>query len=68
MAVPSRTDVEAYQEIRALVDGLVGRINGAFGTPRWVPVTTSIEACRNRSWWRYTGRQTSCWLLRFGTV
>ena len=38
VAVPSRTNVEAYQEIRALVDGLVGRINGAFGTPRWVPV------------------------------
>jgi trehalose 6-phosphate synthase/phosphatase len=38
VAVPSRTNVEAYQEFRALVDGLVGRINGAFGTPRWVPV------------------------------
>ena len=38
VAVPSRTNVEAYQEYRALVDGLVGRINGAFGTPRWVPV------------------------------
>jgi trehalose 6-phosphate synthase/phosphatase len=38
VAVPSRTGVEAYQEFRMLVDGLVGRINGAFGTPRWVPV------------------------------
>jgi trehalose 6-phosphate synthase/phosphatase len=38
VAVPSRTNVGAYQDIRALVDGLVGRINGAFGTPRWVPV------------------------------
>jgi trehalose 6-phosphate synthase/phosphatase len=38
VAVPSRTKVEAYQDFRALVDGLVGRINGAFGTPRWVPV------------------------------
>ncbi len=38
VAVPSRTNVEAYQEVRGLVDGLVGRINGAFGTPRWVPV------------------------------
>jgi trehalose-6-phosphate synthase len=36
VAVPSRTGVEAYQEFRSLVDGLVGRINGAFGTPRWV--------------------------------
>ena len=38
VAVPSRTGVEAYQDFRTLVDGLVGRINGAFGTPRWVPV------------------------------
>ena len=38
VAVPSRTGVEAYQDFRSLVDGLVGRINGAFGTPRWVPV------------------------------
>jgi trehalose 6-phosphate synthase/phosphatase len=38
VAVPSRTGVGAYQDFRSLVDGLVGRINGAFGTPRWVPV------------------------------
>src|SRR5215207_7239761 len=38
VAVPSRTGVEAYQEFRVLVEGLVGRINGDFGTPRWVPV------------------------------
>ncbi len=38
VAVPSRTGVEAYQEFRALVEGLVGRINGDFGTSRWVPV------------------------------
>ncbi|MGZ8391244.1 MAG: bifunctional alpha,alpha-trehalose-phosphate synthase (UDP-forming)/trehalose-phosphatase [Gemmatimonadales bacterium] len=38
VAVPSRTGVGAYQDFRALVDGLVGRINGDFATPRWVPV------------------------------
>jgi trehalose 6-phosphate synthase/phosphatase len=38
VAVPTRTGVEAYQDFRILVDQLVGRINGAFGTPRWVPV------------------------------
>jgi trehalose 6-phosphate synthase/phosphatase len=38
VAVPSRTGVSAYQEFRSLVDELVGRINGDFGTPRWVPV------------------------------
>jgi trehalose 6-phosphate synthase/phosphatase len=38
VAVPSRTGVGAYQDFRGLVEGLVGRINGDFGTPRWVPV------------------------------
>ncbi|MGH7499078.1 MAG: bifunctional alpha,alpha-trehalose-phosphate synthase (UDP-forming)/trehalose-phosphatase [Gemmatimonadales bacterium] len=38
VAVPSRTGVGAYQDFRTLVDQLVGRINGVFGTPRWVPV------------------------------
>ncbi len=38
VAVPSRTGVGAYQEFRTLVDQLVGKINGSFGTPRWVPV------------------------------
>jgi trehalose 6-phosphate synthase/phosphatase len=38
VAVPSRTGVEAYQDFRALVDGMVGRINGDFATPSWVPV------------------------------
>jgi trehalose 6-phosphate synthase/phosphatase len=38
VAVPSRTGVGAYQEFRSVVDGLVGRINGDFATPSWVPV------------------------------
>ena len=38
VAVPSRTAVRAYQRFRNQVDALVGRINGAFGTPRWTPV------------------------------
>jgi trehalose 6-phosphate synthase/phosphatase len=38
VAVPSRTGVRAYQKFRNQVDALVGRINGAFGTPRWTPV------------------------------
>ncbi|MDQ2670627.1 MAG: bifunctional alpha,alpha-trehalose-phosphate synthase (UDP-forming)/trehalose-phosphatase [Gemmatimonadota bacterium] len=38
VAVPSRTGVEAYQEFRAMVDELIGRIHGAFATPHWVPV------------------------------
>ena len=38
VAVPSRQHVEAYEKFRRKVDGLVGRINGAYATPRWVPV------------------------------
>jgi trehalose 6-phosphate synthase/phosphatase len=38
VAVPSRTGVGAYQDFRSLVDGMVGRINGDFATPNWVPV------------------------------
>jgi trehalose 6-phosphate synthase/phosphatase len=38
VAVPSRESVDAYQEFRHEVDALIGRINGAFGTPDWVPI------------------------------
>lgn len=38
VAVPSRTQVDAYAEFRNTVDSLVGRINGRFGTPNWAPV------------------------------
>jgi trehalose-6-phosphate synthase len=31
VAVPSRQDVEEYQNLRASVNELVGRINGRFG-------------------------------------
>ena len=33
VAVPSRQDVEEYQNLRAVVNELVGRINGKFGIP-----------------------------------
>ena len=38
VAVPSRTAVPAYRKFRQQVDAIVGRINGEFGTARWVPV------------------------------
>ncbi|MFL5577841.1 MAG: trehalose-6-phosphate synthase [Gemmatimonadaceae bacterium] len=38
VAVPSRCGVAAYRRVRQQVDALVGRINGAFGTPGWAPV------------------------------
>lgn len=39
VAVPSRTRVERYLELMAEVDGLVGAINGRWGTVDWSPVT-----------------------------
>jgi len=39
VAVPSREQVPAYQELREQVEQLVGRINGDFGTAGFVPVS-----------------------------
>jgi trehalose 6-phosphate synthase len=38
IAPPSRGEVQSYQEIRASLDALSGRINGAFADVDWVPV------------------------------
>jgi len=38
VTVPSRTDVEQYQNLKNEVDILVGNINGEFGSLNWNPV------------------------------
>ncbi|OWK33472.1 alpha,alpha-trehalose-phosphate synthase (UDP-forming) [Sphingomonas dokdonensis] len=38
IAPPSRATVQSYQEIRASLDALSGRINGAFAEIDWVPL------------------------------
>ncbi len=38
VAVPSRTDVKEYQELKEEMDKLVGMINGRFSTPSWSPI------------------------------
>lgn len=38
VAVPSRTDVKEYQELKEEIDKLVGSINGSFSTPTWSPI------------------------------
>lgn len=38
LAIPSRQDVEEYQNLRACVNELVGRINGRFGTVEFMPI------------------------------
>jgi trehalose 6-phosphate synthase/phosphatase len=38
IAVPSRENIESYQELRSEVHELISEINGEFGTSDWVPV------------------------------
>ncbi|KAL2911543.1 Trehalose-6-P synthase/phosphatase complex synthase subunit [Polyrhizophydium stewartii] len=38
VAVPSREDVEEYQHLQQVVNELVGRINGRFGTVEFTPI------------------------------
>jgi trehalose 6-phosphate synthase/phosphatase len=38
IAVPSRDQVGAYQQLKREIDELVGRINGRFATPGWTPI------------------------------
>jgi trehalose 6-phosphate synthase/phosphatase len=38
VAVPSRENIESYQELRGEVHQLVSEINGKFSTPDWTPV------------------------------
>lgn len=38
VAVPSRTDVKEYQELKEELDMEIGKINGRFSTPNWSPI------------------------------
>ncbi len=38
IAVPSRTHIPAYQELKQEISGLVGEINGAVGDIDWTPI------------------------------
>jgi len=38
LCVPSRTKVKHYSLLKEEIDSLVGRINGRFGMPGWIPV------------------------------
>ncbi len=38
LAVPSRSQVTEYRELKRELDELVGRINGRFATARWSPI------------------------------
>ena len=38
IAVPSRTDVKEYKELKDEIDKIIGQINGKFSTTNWSPV------------------------------
>jgi alpha,alpha-trehalose-phosphate synthase [UDP-forming] len=38
IAVPSRTQVKEYVQLKRKIDEMVGRVNGKHGTPNWQPV------------------------------
>jgi len=38
LAVPSRSQVEEYRDLKREIDELVGRVNGKFATDRWSPI------------------------------
>lgn len=39
VAVPSRTEVEAYKNLRETIEQSVSRINGTYGTVDWAPIS-----------------------------
>ncbi len=38
LAVPSRSEVAEYRELKTEIDGLVGQVNGRFATATWSPI------------------------------
>lgn len=43
IAVPSRTEVPSYQELRDKVEQAVSRINGLYGTADWMPISYQFQ-------------------------
>ena len=55
VVIPSREDIPRYQEHKALVDGLVGEINGEFTRGGWAPIQyihRSLDATRLSAYYR----------------
>lgn len=43
VAVPSRTEVESYKELRDEIEQTVSRINGTYGTLEWAPISYQFQ-------------------------
>jgi trehalose 6-phosphate synthase len=57
IVVPSREAIASYGEQRQEIEQIVGQINGEFGSPGMVPITTSIGRRRLWIWQPCTGLQ-----------
>ncbi|HEY0965570.1 MAG TPA: bifunctional alpha,alpha-trehalose-phosphate synthase (UDP-forming)/trehalose-phosphatase [Candidatus Saccharimonadales bacterium] len=43
IAVPSRTEVDAYKQLRDEIEKTVSRINGTYGTVEWAPISYRFQ-------------------------
>lgn len=43
VAVPSRTEVKTYQDLREQIEQTVSRINGEYGTVDWAPISYQFQ-------------------------
>lgn len=43
IAVPSRTEVDAYRSLRDEIEKTVSRINGTYGTVNWAPISYQFQ-------------------------
>ena len=44
LAVPSRSEVSEYRDLKAQIDGLVGSVNGRFATATWSPIRYLVRS------------------------
>lgn len=44
IAVPSRTEVETYKELRDVIEQTVSRINGTYATVDWTPISYQFQS------------------------
>jgi trehalose 6-phosphate synthase/phosphatase len=43
VAVPSRTEVETYKDLRDVIEKAISRINGAYGSVDWTPISYQFK-------------------------
>jgi len=62
IAVPTRENIDTYQDLRTEVNRLVGEINGEFGTPEWIPVVYINRSIERTELVRLYKLADVCWV------